>query len=116
MRRSIRIILHLLLVISFLSCNKDECHDMNYGELYLEPVSHTYEIGANTNAIIFKDSAGVDHRFELSMEIDDLRTSFRSDTCDGQAFLIEYHNEYFLRRYSDQSNTAIAYAQIVDFL
>ena len=116
MLRVTRIFIFLLLPVCLLSCKDEECHDIHYGELYLDPVSHTFTSGANTNAIIFKDSSGLDHRFELSTNVDFLRSDLRTDTCEGQAIFITYDSEYYLRRYSDQNNTGIAYAQVAGFL
>lgn len=108
--------LQLLVACCLISCKKEKCHDLNYGDQYLEPISLTFESGANAKAIIFKDSDGNDHRFELSTELYLLHSNIHQSSCEGELIAINHQSEYYARRFLAQNNTAIAYVQIVDFL
>lgn len=92
------------------------CNDLNYGDQFLEPVSHAFERGDNVSAIVFKDSIGSEHRYELSTDVDWIREYLKIDTCEDDRISIFHNSEYYLKRFSDESNTAIAYAQVTDYL
>lgn len=111
-----QLLLSVFFTFYFISCQEDSCHDLDYGDQYLEPISLTYENGAMKNAFIFKDTAGMEHRYEISIDVDLLRNNIHQDSCDSESIAITHKSEYYLRRFSNSNNTALAYAQIADFL
>ena len=116
MNKSIIGLMALLTASCFFSCKDEVCHDLNYGDQSLDPISRTYERADSTEAFIYKDVDGIEHRYELSLNVNHDLNNFKRDTCEGEVIMIAYSSEYNLRRYSDETNTAIAYAQIADFL
>ena len=101
---------------SFVSCKEEICHNFNYGDQHLDPISLTFESRANTNAIIYKDSTGQEHRYELSMDLYLHTSHLHPDTCEGNLIFISHDPDHYLRSFLNQNNTRLAYVQIVDFL
>lgn len=106
----------LLLTIFVISCNNENCLDINFGDEFLKPISLTYESFDGINAVVYKDIQGNEHRYELFPDVDLIRNHVSQDSCDGELITIRHRSEYYLRRYSSPNNTAIAFAVTVDFL
>ncbi len=114
---NIAIVPFLVVVLGFfVSCKEENCQNLNYGDQYLDPLSLTFESGANTNAIIYKDSTGLEHRYELTLDLDLQATHLHPDTCADQLIFTSHDPEHIIRSFLNQNNTRVAYAQIVDFL
>lgn len=110
-------ILFLILSLGCIaSCREEDCQNFDYGDQYLEPVSLTFESGATTNAIIYKDSTGQEHRYELTLNLYLQDTHLHPDTCSDNLIFISHAPEHYIRSFTNQSRTRLAYAQIVDFL
>ncbi|MEO7906503.1 MAG: hypothetical protein ABIT06_05985 [Saprospiraceae bacterium] len=84
----------------FISCQKDECQDRDYGVLQTDPNILDYEKGATKQAFIYKDSAGIEHRYELTTDLNFIRDHLHTDTCDNGVIYIMYKSEYFLRSFT----------------
>lgn len=114
---NILIVLFFAFIVScFVSCRKENCPSLNYGDQNLEPFSLTFEAGANTNTFIYKDSTGQEHRYELTMNVYLQDTHLHPDTCADNLIFISHAPEHYIRSFTNQNNTRLAYAQIVDFL
>ena len=105
----------IIFMISIISCSRENCPDINYGDEFLDPVIHTYESFDGINAVIYKDIEGNDHRYDLFPDVDQIRDNVYQDSCDGGLITIRHRSEYYLRRFSSQNNTAIAVAITVGF-
>lgn len=103
-------------VTCLFSCKDENCQNLNYGDQYLDPISLTFESRANTNAIIYKDSTGQEHRYELSMDLYLHTSHLHPDTCEDNLIFISHDPDHYLRSFLNQNNTRLAYVQIVDFL
>jgi hypothetical protein len=116
MNNIVSILFVIILVGCFASCNTEDCQNFDYGDQYLDPISLTFESGAYTNAFIYKDSTGLEHRYELSSDLFLHDTHLHPDTCEGNLIFIAHDPDHYLRSFSNQNNTRLAYVQIVDFL
>lgn len=114
-----KIVLGHILVVSmtcFVSCKEESCLNLNYGDQYLAPISLTFESGENTNAFIYKDSTGQEHRYELYMDLYLHSTHLHPDTCEDNLIFYSHDPDHYLRSFLSQNNSRLAYVQIVDFL
>lgn len=117
---SMNIIYKVLFLIVFVgciaSCREEDCQNFDYGDQYLDPISLTFESGATTNALIYKDSTGEEHRYELTSNFYLQDTHLHPDTCSDNLIFISHEPEHYIRSFTSQNNTRLAYAQIVDYL
>jgi hypothetical protein len=108
--------LSFALLVFISSCKEEECHDVDYGYQDYDPISLTYEKWDSVTAAIFIDSNGTEHRYELSIDVEYQGEPLHPDTCEGELVFTTHSYPYYLRRFSVDSNTAIAFAQFVDYL
>lgn len=116
MKHSKLLALIILVALQTVACKMDECEDATFEDQYLDPISLTFQSWEGVQSFIYKDSVGEEYAYSLSTSVEFLLNSINTGFCEDTSRTITFHTEYFLKRYSAINQTAIAYAQFVDFV
>lgn len=87
-----------------------------YADQYLNAESFTYQSWQGVQSFIYKDSLGEEYVYTLSTDVEQLLGSLNTGFCEDTSRSITFRTEYFLKRYTATDETAIAFAQFVDFV
>ena len=106
----------IILTLIIVSCKRDDCGEITFEDQYLENESFSYQSWKGVQSFIYTDSLGEEFSYTLSDSIEILLNSLNTGFCEDTTRYITFHTEYFLRRFVSPEETAIAFAQFVDFV